>query len=58
MPLEHGQLKSMRYSELNKSQLRHGIAKWAKKFQNYLQGLYYLEIEEGLASEARDSIEM
>ena len=32
LPLEAGKLKTMRYSELNESQKRYGIAKWARKF--------------------------
>ena len=32
LPLEQGKLKTMRYSELNESQKRYGIAKWARKF--------------------------
>ena len=42
LPLEQGKLKTMRYSELNESQKRYGIAKWARKFQNFLQGIYYI----------------
>lgn len=43
LPIEQGQLKTMRYSELTENQKGYGIGKWARKFQNFLQGIYYVD---------------
>ena len=36
----------MLYSELTENQKGYGIGKWARKFQNFLQGVYYVDDEE------------
>lgn len=45
MQMEPGELKTLRYSELNQNQLRYGVAKWAKNFQAYLSGVFYVDME-------------
>ena len=46
IPLEPGQLKTVLYSELNQSFRRLRLAKWARKFQNFIQGIYFFDLEE------------
>lgn len=45
MQMEPGELKTLRYSQLNETQLRHGVAKWARNFQSYLSGVFYIDME-------------